>query len=256
MQTFLQSQAPKIAAQCSAAMHARGFGKADLSAHELDALDAIVAGVDFAGWSVLVGEISDIIADIVRDGTVSAFTQIGIAVEARPEVVNVVNDYALAYARQRAAEMVGMRVDALGHLIPNPRAAWQITEGTREYLRADVAKAIAEGWSNDRLAAALADAYAFSKERATVIARTETNRAANMGALEGYKVSNVVGSKEWLTAEDDKVTPDCAMNGDAGPIPLTAAFPSGAQAPPDHPNCRCAISPVVDWTMVDNIPTN
>lgn len=254
MHTFFQAQAPAIASQVNAAIDARGLRKADLADDELDAIEAIVSGIDFNGWSVLVGDVDHLISDIVRDGTVHAFAQIGIDVEARPEVVNVVNAYALEYGRQRSAAMVGMRVDALGGLIPNPNAVWQITDGTREFLRADIGQAIAEGWSNDTLANKIAESYAFSKERAMVIARTETNRASNAGALESYKASGVVGGKEWLTAEDDKVSPECEENGNAGVIALGADFPSGDPSPPVHPNCRCTIVPVVDWTAIENIP--
>ncbi len=259
MHAFLQSQAPKIAGQVQVlrALHRvdpKAIRKADLSRQELDAVEAIVAGIDFAGWSVLVGDIDGMLADIIADGTVAAFAQIGLDVEARKEVLNVVNDFALAAARQRAAAMVGMRADELGRLVPNPNAVWRITEGTRDFLRVDVTAAIAEGWGNDTLSAKIAQSYGFSKERATVIARTETNRASNQGALAGYKASGVVGGKQWLTAEDDKVSPECEENGNAGVLALSANFPSGDEAPPVHPNCRCTIVPVVDWTMVDNIP--
>lgn len=252
---FLAAQAPRIADQVNAALDARGLRKADLTGAELDAIEAIVAGIDFAGWSVLVGDISDLLADVIRDGTVAAFAQVGIATEARREVANVVEPYALAYARQRAAEMVGMREDALGTLIPNPRAEWQITEGTRDFLRTSVRAAIDEGLSNDDVSAKIVESYAFSNARATVIARTETNRASNAGALQAYRASGVVSGKQWLTAEDDKVTPDCEDNGDAGVIALGAKFPSGADAPPDHPNCRCTILPTVDWNAVDALPS-
>jgi len=243
-----------MAAQVGRQMTARGLRKAAAGGEESAAIDAIVAAIDFTGWAVLVGEIEGMMADIVRDGAVNAMLQVGIDVEARKEVMNVVNAYAVEYAKQRSAELVGMRVDALGSIIPNPRAEWQITDSTRAYLRADVREAIAEGWSNDTLAAKIAQSYGFSRERAMVISRTETIRASNAGSLESYKASGVVGAVEWLTAEDDKVTPDCVLNGEAGPVQLGRAFPSGAEAPPDHPNCRCTIAPVVDWTKVDNIP--
>lgn len=250
MHTFLQAQAPKIAAQVNALRAQMGKASQD----ELDAIEAIVAGIDFSGWSVVVDDVSSMLAEIVADGTVAAFAQIGLGVEARSEVLNVVNEFALDYARQRAAAMVGMRMDELGRLVPNPNAVWQITEGTREFLRADVSQAIAEGWSNDRLSTEIAESYGFSKERATVIARTETIRASNEGALAGYKASGVVSGKEWLTAEDDRVSEECQANGDAGVLALDADFPSGDSCPPVHPQCRCSLSPVVDWTLVDNIP--
>lgn len=222
------------------------MGKADIgSGPERDAIEAILAGIDFKGWTVLAGDVAPIVDEIVRDGAYAALTQVHIDATADKAVANVVNDYALAYAESRSANMVGMRRDELGRLVPNPNAHWQITEGTREHLRADVRAAIEQGLSNDALSAKIAESYGFSKARATVIARTETIRASNEGALAGYKASGVVDGKEWLTAEDDKVTPECAENGAAGVLPLDGAFPSGDQCPPTHPNCRCTISPVV-----------
>lgn len=255
MHTFLQSQTPDLARQIHASITSRGLGKASGFGNdpELDAIEAILAGIDFNGWSVLVGDIDAILADIAQDGARGAFVQIGIGTEARREVANIVNALSVQYGEQRAAAMVGMRVDALGSVIPNPRAHWQITEGTRDYLRANVREAIAEGLSVDDLAGKLRDAYGFSRERAEVIARTETIAASNAGALESYRASGVVGGKQWLTAEDDRVSEDCAANGEAGTVAIDAAFPSGASAPPDHPNCRCTIVPVVDWTKVDNL---
>lgn len=248
MQTFLHAQAKPIAAQV-VALRARyaPLEKADIGPKELDAIEAILAGVDFAGWSVLVDDVSGLLAEIIADGSVAALAQIGITTEARADVFNVVNSYAVDHAKERAAEMVGMRVDELGRLVPNPNARWQITEGTRDYLRADVRAAITEGWSNDDLSAKIAESYGFSKERATVVARTETNRASNEGALESYKASGVVAKKSWITAQDDRVSEECEANGEAGEIGLDDNFPSGDPCPPVHPNCRCAIVPVVEW---------
>lgn len=241
---FLESQASPMATQINRIRAAIGKA-APVGDDEKNAIERILAQVDFAGWSILSGDVDAIIADIVANGSAAAFVQIGLDVESRRDVLNVVNEFALSYAKRRSAAMVGMRVDELGRLIPNPNAVWQITEGTREYLRAAIRDAIDEGLSNQDLAARLADSYGFSKRRAMVIARTETNRASNEGALAGYKASGLVTAKEWLTAEDDLVSPECQENGAAGPIGLDANFPSGDPCPPVHPNCRCTITPIV-----------
>ena len=34
-------------------------------------------------------------------------------------------------------------------------------------------------------------------------------------------------------------------NAEAGVVPLDGQFPSGADAPPDHPNCVCDVLPVL-----------
>ena len=215
-------------------------------------VEAIIAGIDFSGWSVLADDISGLLDDVVRDGMVAAIAQLGLGTEAKKEVMNLVNEKAEAYAMDRSAELVGLsRVG--DSFVDNPNAEWRIDESTRGYLRSSVKDAISEGWSNDKLAENIEEAYGFSEERAMMIARTETNRASNTGALESYKASGVVEGKQWVTSNDDKVSDDCVENGEAGPdkdgvlMDLDADFPSGESMPPNHPNCRCAIIPVVTF---------
>ena len=129
-----------------------------------------------------------------------------------------------------------------GELVDNPNGEWQITDGTREMLRSDVTTAMQEGWSNDRLSDELQDNYAFSEERADMIARTETARADAQGNLAGYKASGQVESKEWLTA------PDCCdecQEIDGEIVGLDETFSTGDDGPPLHPNCRCSVLPVL-----------
>lgn len=253
---FLRAQAPKMAEQINT-LRAKYMRKAELTADEQDTLERILAELDFTGWAVLAGDSADVLQALIDDAGYAALLQVGIDTSAQPEVVNVVNDFALGYAQDRSAEMIGMRRTALGTLEPNPNAEWQITESTRYGVRGVVADALKQGWSNDELAAALADSYAFSTDRAMVIARTETQLATQQGALAGYKASGVVDGKQWLTADDDRVSEECEANGEAGPngdgvlMDLDAVFPSGDDAPPVHPNCRCAIVPYVSY---DNVP--
>jgi hypothetical protein len=62
-----------------------------------------------------------------------------------------VNEAAVAWAKDRSAELVGMKyVD--GELVPNPRAEWSIEETTRDTIRDLVTQATEEGWSMDDLA--------------------------------------------------------------------------------------------------------
>ena len=115
-------------------------------------------------------------------------------------------------------------------------------------LASDVTTAIEEGWSTQQLAQTLEDNYAFSSERAETIARTETAAADVQGNMEAYREAADNGIevlKKWITANDDLVSVDCAMNGESDPIGLDEAFPSGASEPPEHPNCRCDILPVL-----------
>jgi ParB-like nuclease domain len=75
---------------------------------------------------------------------------------------------------------------------------------------------------------------------ADMTAVTELNRAVSASTLLVYGQLGVE-AKLWLTALDDWVCPICNGNSDDGPVPLMGAFSSGDDAPPGHPNCRCAL---------------
>lgn len=157
-------------------------------------------------------------------------------------IVELVNEHAVRYARERAAEMVGRKWVG-GELIENPSAQWRIDAATRDMVRALVTDAVESGWSNDRLAEALLEHHAFSDARAETIARTETAFADVEGNLEAYRQSGVVAQKQWLTA------PGCCDECheiDGVIVPLDGEFPGGASAPPLHPNCRCDVLPVLE----------
>jgi SPP1 gp7 family putative phage head morphogenesis protein len=256
---FFRLQSPKIAAQIAAMRYS--MNKAELSQDEIDAIERTLAEIDFAGWSVLVGDVEPILQEIVKDGSYAAFAQIHFDTTGSPGIGEVVSSDAVDYARDRSAELVGMRRDELGRLVENPDAEWAITDSTRDGLRQYVTDAIEQGWSNDRLASEVRDSYAFSSERAMVIARTETNMASNQGALNGYKASGVVDGKQWLTAEDDQVSEECEENGNAGPnqdgvlLDFDEEYPSGDSAPPAHPNCRCVLAPYIAATVAEETTT-
>lgn len=185
-------------------------------------------------------EAQDLLEEITAAGGADALAQIGF--NSDESITNQLNDYALDYAKDRSAEMVGKKyVD--GELVDNPNAEWVIPETTREMLRADVSTAIESGASNDDLADQLAENYAFSDERAQTIARTETAKADVAGNLNAYKESGQVESKRWLTAPD---CCDLCQDLDDVTVGLDEDFPDdGGDGPPLHPNCRCDVLPVL-----------
>ena len=84
----------------------------------------------------------------------------------------------------------------------------------------------------------------FGKERAKLIASTETTRAYAEGNTETWKQSGVVEKKRWNTANDERVCPLC------GPLHgqealLNEPFFDGTMNPPRHPRCRCWTSPAL-----------
>lgn len=80
--------------------------------------------------------------------------------------------------------------------------------------------------------------------RALRIARTEVIAGYAEGSLEGYRQSGIVNMKQWLTAGDERVDPECLLNEEQGLVPINSGFASGVGAPPVHPNCRCVLQPV------------
>lgn len=205
-------------------------------------LEAIESGE--ISWDDLPAQVAAILEPMVKTGAQDALNQLDVTSGID---FDVVNERAVEWAKDRSAELVGMKyVD--GELVTNPRAEWSIEESTRESIRDLVAQGTEEGWSMDQLADAIAADAGFSDERAMTIARTESATADVQGNMVAYREARdqvgIVVLKEWITAGDDLVSEDCAANAEQGAIDLDDDFQSGASAPPDHPNCRCDVLPV------------
>jgi hypothetical protein len=150
------------------------------------------------------------------------------------ELVNQVNERARDWARRRAAELVG-------------GAGGEVSQATRDFLRNAITQGIDDGLSAEAIASKIQSDYAFSAERARVIAETEVARANSWGAVEGYREARSTGldvRKSWLRLND--ACPVCTANEEQGVIDLDDLFQSGDDAPPAHPNCRCVIVPHVE----------
>jgi SPP1 gp7 family putative phage head morphogenesis protein len=102
-----------------------------------------------------------------------------------------------------------------------------------------LADSIEQGLSDTRAARLINDAIG-SPARALSIAITETNRAMSYGAISRYKEAHLE-QMEWETSDP---CPTCAMNSGAK-VNIGGTFPSGAEMPPAHPHCRCALLPVI-----------
>lgn len=124
-------------------------------------------------------------------------------------------------------------------------------ETIADTLKGEVRDLIVQGVKGGKGATDIAsDIERYYDERSTWkalrIARTEVIKGYAEGSLEGYRQSNVVKRKQWLSAGDANVEEECQANQDQGPILLDLDFESGHAAPPVHPNCRCVLQPVTD----------
>lgn len=128
----------------------------------------------------------------------------------------------------------------------------------RDKLIDIITDGVKDGKSVANIRRDIEDAFiSIRKVQAERITRTEVIKVSNMAAADAWEQSGVVESKQWLTAEDDRVEPICAaMNGKT--IELRGKFfkkgeefmgmtfdYSSIKEPPLHPNCRCVLLPVV-----------
>lgn len=235
---------PGLAAQLE-----KSFGKHTAALAKLDSetKDKIIAMIldelEFDGWAILFDDAAACLAEIAKKSGAQALAQVGVTDK---DITKFVDKDAIAWAKKRAAEMVGMRWDGQ-KLIQNPNPVWAITDGTRDYLRGTVTKAVEEGWSPQKLKKEILEDEAMWEYRAKMIAETELNMAHAEGNLIGWRESGVVEGKRSLCQRDRNypTTDPCPGNADAGVIGLDETFPSGRKTAPFHPNCKCVVIAVV-----------
>jgi hypothetical protein len=199
----------------------------------------IVNEVDISGINDVAEDSEAYIAEVAQDSAGQLLAQLG--VDDKNSLVDQVNERAAAWAKDRAAELVSFDDDADASIV----------DATIEGIRRIVTNGLLDNIGKDEIADAIEAGYAFSPERADLIARTEISRANSMGSLVGARgARDELGmdlKKEWSTAGDDKVDEDiCQPNEDQGPIGLDDYFDSGDESVPGHPNCRCVMVYQVD----------
>ena len=188
----------------------------DTDAPDIDEVLAVIAVNDIAN-------IEPELSDIGADANTTFLAQFGVKTD--ESLVGRINARANAYAAQRAGDLVTM-----------------IDESTRDMLRDDIASGLADNLSYSQIADQLSDAYAFSDDRAQLIATTEIRIANGEGNLAAMRQGVEAGlnlMKYWQADEDP--CPECVENEEAGPIPIDDDFPSGDAVDPAHPHCECTV---------------
>lgn len=193
----------------------------------MEFLDGVVIGLEGASKPLL-----KTLKATAGEGVTFALTKVGVETDA---ITSLANARAGSYAARRAAELVNKSA-----------SGGKLAESTRNMIRSTIAEAVEQGATNEAVAKALRDSYAFSAKRAAAIAKTELRAADVAGNLAGYKESGVVTGKRWLLSNEPDVCPVCKGNAEQGVIGLDEAFNSGDQGAPAHPVCRCDIAPVVE----------
>lgn len=133
------------------------------------------------------------------------------------------------WANERGAQLI--RIDGDTNLV----------KATRDRVNVLVSRTVEEGQSLGQLQKALREDFAFSKQRAVRIARTETATALGQGSKQAA-INQGQNEKQWVTQGDDLVSQDiCAPNASQGWIKVKDPFQSGNDTIPGHIQCRCNV---------------
>lgn len=122
--------------------------------------------------------------------------------------------------------------------------AQSVNETTFEALATEIVTGLAAGEGTDKLRNRVSEVFGdISKNRANLIARTESTFANNAGFQEAYNESKVVNGKEWIATQDARTRDEhLALDGE---IVGTHDNFSNGLAYPQEPNCRCVIAPAL-----------
>lgn len=126
-----------------------------------------------------------------------------------------------------------------------------LTDTLKDSLRKEVSQALMNRENVREIAARVKDVFKTTQARAEMIAKTESNRAYNMGHFAGAKDSGLKLIKEW-NAQPERVS----RAGNLVPCPICEGL-SGQQVkmnekfvandgseyllPPVHPHCACRV---------------
>lgn len=144
-------------------------------------------------------------------------------------------------AGETAGDFVKIPDQIVADRISRMAARWlqEVTDTVLGRLAAILAKGGSAAGLEAAVKALLAD-----EAHARLIVVTETTRAMAMAAMEVYRAARVEKVR-WITRSANPC-PVCLVNEAAGPVYVGEPFPSGSTAPPEHPNCECALIPAED----------
>ena len=111
-----------------------------------------------------------------------------------------------------------------------------------EKLRGVMQRSFMDGKSLEQVKSEITKVFDVGDNRVTMIARTESNRAANFGRLHGYQKSGAEGKKVYSAHIDDRTSEICKrLDGQEKNLDEDFEDPKGewkGPVPPAHVNCR------------------
>lgn len=223
MHSKLKAGGRRLSARAAALMT-----KGDLEDEAL--VERVMKELDIDGVSAqVVEELTPTILRLFKEGGISVVADLQIGSDAAEVITAQVDEAAVEFSEQHSADLIK-----------------DIGETTRDKVRASVTEGVEKGWSAATLAQDIEQSSAFSRERATTIARTELANAHVQGNLAGWGAAGVVEKKRWIVG--DGCCDDC-QDLDGVEVLLEESFDYAdgpVDGPPAHPNCRCDVEPVLE----------
>lgn len=192
----------------------------DLSPEDQIVRDQILNEFDATAFSGdLLDEITPDMIEAYRAGGIRSVIDL-IVGQPTEDITSQIDQAALAYIQAHAAELIT-----------------DISDTTIEDLRDFFGESLAAGLSDEEIAIAIDDYYAFGESRAMTIARTELAAAHVAGNVEGWKQADVnVTGKRWILGDTHPQEDECDDAADAGVVGVDEDFVPGIDLPPAHPN--------------------
>jgi Phage Mu protein F like protein len=245
---YLRAAVPRLSKALHAAWRAQGRAFLQrLAAHRSAFAEAPGEGAWSGAWDDAARETDGLFLRALTDEVAGAYTgglAASVVVAGDPVLqaeiraaLSLENPRAVAWLQQHAAARV------VG-----------IQNTTRDGIRKIMVQAAEEGWSYARAQREIRQHFAgfggpsplgHIANRAELVAVTELAEGYGQAQREVGRYlarAGVEMEKAWLTAEDERVCPECEANAADDWIELEAGFSaSGALREPEHPGCRCAV---------------
>lgn len=130
----------------------------------------------------------------------------------------------------------------------------QTVNEARENVRAMLAQGYTQGETIDQLTRRINEIF-DNRDRAWMIARTESSRAVHAGQVLAAKETGIVSGKKWLASADACKLCEALQGNVVGLDEVFTVDPKGGPYaaiayPPRHPHCRCTFTEVLDWEKV------
>ncbi len=194
-----------------------------------------IANIDLSPLTLAFDDVKGSLEAVAGDGSKHQVMHI---VASDPSIASELKDRGIDFMDHEDPKAIDWAANRAAALISTDSDGGMLADATRNMIRATVTQGLQAHQTLAELSDALQSAYAFSEQRAELIARTEVRNAREQGAYHGA-VGVGMQQKMWLLSNDEGVCPICEANAEQGYIPITKRFSSGDQAPLAHPRCRC-----------------